>query len=95
MSQPVKPSRIPATRFTRENSGADHLLPYPFKHVAPFVHRLDLGWRVVGWTDNYYLDSTVRRSEVGGPYIAIMFTDPEGFDVWFHFGNYPYQFIES
>ena len=95
MNAPVKPSRIPASRFTRDNSGASSSLPYPFKHIAPFVNKLDLGWRTVGWASNDDLSPDIRRLNEGGPYIAIMFTDPEGFDVWFHFGDYPYQFIET
>lgn len=92
----VTPERISATRFNRENSGASHLLPYPWVDAAPFIKRLTPGWKVNGWAKNADLDPSVRRDdENGGPFIAIMFIDPQGFDVWFHFGDYSYQFIQS
>lgn len=85
---------IPASRFTPENH-ATHL-PYPFTYVSnTFVRKLKPGWTVVGCAKNSALAPACQRSESGGPYIGVMFRDPDGFDRWFHVGDYPYQFVKS
>jgi hypothetical protein len=92
----ITPPRISSTRFTKENHANG--IPYPFylNRGEPFVKELLKGWTVIGYTENDVLSPDIRRNdEVGGQYIAIMFNDPDGFDQWFHFGNYAYKFIES
>lgn len=90
--------KLPVTRFTRENSGGRVDMPYPWADdEKPFVKRLECGWRVVGWATNSDLALDARRYEDHRErYLAVMFTDPDGFDVFFHMGaDYPYAFIQS
>lgn len=89
--------KLPATRFNRETSGGEHMMAYPWSmHDSPaFIKKLHKGWRAVGQAKNASLSDEARRGESGGPYIAVMFQDPDGFDVFFHMGDYPYVFIES
>lgn len=87
--------QLPVTRFTRANSGASQTAPYPFSNPAPFWYQLLAGWKVVGWARNDDLDPAVRRTSAGGPYIAYLYLDPDGFEVWFHHGDHQYVFIQS
>lgn len=86
--------QLPAHRFTTESHGNGK--PYPFVEAGPpFLKKLDRGFKVVGWARNEALAPAVRRSDDGGPYLAVMFHDADGFSDWCHMGDYPYQFIES
>lgn len=90
------PCLIPATRFTTENSGGHHFLPYPWKDHPEdrFCKVLDKGWALIGYAMNSDLALGPRRYEGKEKFIAVMFRNPDGFDYFFHMGDYPYTFVE-
>ena len=92
---PIKPPLIPVTRFSVGTHGVGQ--PYPWSYTpTTFEKHLRPGWRVVGQAKNSSLAKRVQRYETPEErFNAVMFTDPEGFFVWWHLGDYPYRFIQT
>lgn len=83
---------ISASWFTPETHG--ELWPFIDSDVH-WIKRVTPGWTITGQTKNSSLVPRVRRIEDGETYIALMFRDPDGFDVWFHLLDYPWVFVTS
>ncbi len=85
--------QLPSHRFTAESHG--NARPYPFVEAGPpFLKKLNVGYTVIGWARNGDLAPVLRRSDDGGPYLAVLFRDEDGFDDWCHLGDYPYRFVK-
>lgn len=85
-------NRLPATRFTLKKSGGHNGLPYPWGGLDLFTKKLDKGYRVLGWCINADLPVGPRRYEGPdgkyGRFIAVMFEDADGWEYWWHMGDY-------
>lgn len=88
-------SRLVVGCFTPDTHGTNQRWPFTDTETH-WIKRVSKGWTITGMIKNSKLAPAVRRvEEQGQTYVAIMFRDPDGFDVWWHFPDYPWVFFTS